>query len=97
MWILLQSHPLFHQDSRTSLPSNSFAVRRHELNAHVLEVLVRFLPRVVVRQSIAWVVLTRNLLELDLPRTYLFLKPQLLYLKVLEFPAASAGQHALYC
>ena len=91
MWLLLlQSHPLFHQDSRTLL-SDSFAGRRHELNAHVLEVLIRFLPSVVVRQSIAWVVLTRDLVELNLPRTYLFLKPQLLYLKMPDLPTSSAG------
>ena len=36
-------------------------------------------------------------LELDLPGTYLFLKPRLLYLEVLELPAASARQAALHC
>ena len=78
-------------------PSDSFAGRRRELNAHVLEVLLRFLPRVVVRQSIAWVVRTRDFLELDLPRTILFLKPQLLHLKALDLPSSSAGQDAFHC
>ena len=82
MWLLLHHISCFTK-IRAHSHSESLAGRRHELNAHVLEVLLRFLPRVVVRQGIAWVVLTGDLLELDLPRRYLFLKPQLLYLKVL--------------
>ena len=62
------NHILCFTKIRAHPPSDSFAGRRHELNAHVLEVLLCFLPRVVVRQSIAWVVLTRDLLELYLPR-----------------------------
>ena len=66
--------------SGRALPT--FAQRRQ---AHILEVLLCIFFCVVVRQSVAWGVFARDLVEINISRAYLLLEPELFHLQVLLF------------
>ena len=80
--------------SASGRPMPTFAQR---LQAHVLEVLLCIFFRAVVRQSIAWVVLPRDLVDVNFSRAYLLLEPELFHLQVLHVPASMACQDAFDC
>ena len=73
-------------------PSAKSPGRQQLLNAHMLEVFLRILFSVVVRQSITGVAFERDSLEVNFSRTHLLLEPELFHLQVLHSLASTARQ-----